>query len=629
MADTNRTKKPFNAGAELEKFHETQTLPKASSSDDLARMVLALYQHSLQGLKPFYTASDMYRRYYRGDTKLQYVPEGKSNEQHNVIFSNMEAIKPILDSALNKPGISAASPSEVELAKSLERRVAVAWEDSGIQTEKSTDVLLDVLMDGAAFLKIIHNPEEKTILAELMDNRSVLQDPDIKDFDKATWIIQTSLASLGQTKNEFGKEIEPGFSDLEQNENAPEGPPNRGRGTMPVHVVAPVEAPTATNYYNSVGDNINRNFEKAKKVLQLEAWVRDLTRGKDGELVYPEGRVVTIGVGANSTGDSIDIKSPELVVLRDISNPYISLYKEKKRFPFVRLVDHSVKDLWGLSEVFNQIDSQDRINFWLNVDNDNKLMNNNVTKVVNQRSGITAEMLTNKPGQFIIVKGDQDPADAIHTVAPALFTGGERSLQMFLGLNEQDSGAGDVLAGRRPSSITSGAAIQTLQTKASDRFILVARGINVAFVKTYEALAYSIQDFDKDSLFIPVEDASPELTPEEQFVLHDPKEVAGIAFRVKYTKKLKREEVIQLLQVAAQIDSQAPGLGLGGIALDAFEDKSLRNQYKENQKELIEAQQAQAQAQQQAALEQQQLQNQAEQDKQDSEITADIIKETE
>ena len=580
MAD-NETK--FSVKSEIEKFQTTQTLP--IDGKELGRMVYAMYRYSLDSMKPWYTSSDRNRLYYRGEAR-PIRPAHKSNINHNVIRANIETAKPVLESALIKPGIYAVKPSDVKISKSLEQRTALAWKESSLQYEHASKLLHDILVDGTAYLK----GDAKNLTINLEDNRQIMHDPNSASMDKGLWICHFVLDSVGSIRKEYGKSPEASTRELESKEDAPEGAPGYSEGADGSFNNPGVDNAAAKSFTSAISSVGNHDFQKSERVLKIEMWVRDITDDEKGNMKYPEGRIVTIGVGTNSEGTASDGKDPEIMVLADINNPFVSYYEKTQRFPFIQLQGINIGEVWGLGEVHNQIDGQDMINDIINQLHDNIKLVNSPRTIASRLSGITEEQLTNTPGETIVLETSENPSRAVHVETPppiAAYT--LPVLQAYLRLNEQDSGAGEVLAGRRPAGVQSGTAITALQDRADNKFIFIARNINTGFVKAYMLLACMIQDFDEEVLFIPVEDPGLDAIPEDQFTKHDPAKVKSIAFRVEATRKMKQEVVIQLMDLATKMDAAVPGAGLGGVILDYSEDKHLRNLYKEQMVELKEA----------------------------------------
>ena len=594
----------------LKQFERTQELPK--NEKDIGRTILAMYMRGVQALKPWHNASNLYRKYYKGDRVLKKA-KFQANTKLNVILSNVEIIKPVLESAMVKPGIFATRPDDTEQAQALEYRTAQEWKESGMQTDYAARLLHGILIDGSVYLKIVYDERARVIL---IDDRRIVFDPDAASFDESLWIADAVLGSVGETKFMFkGKSPEPAVRELATKEGASTGPPPHETGAIAVHpssgltgyvetVGGVTEYATGSPFFTSLSSDIQDAYQKSERVLRIEMWVRDLAQGKNKELLYPNGRIVTIGVGATAQNSPSNMTDPEILILNDIQNPYTTLYKRSRRFPFVQIQCHDVGDICGLSEIFSQLATQDMIIDVLNAIHDNFKLNNNCLKIVHRRSGITQEQLTNEPGKTIFLETDLPPSEAIFTERPPFIAGHMLPvLDAYLRLNERASGVADVIAGRKPAGVTAGVAIENLQDRADNKFLFVARNINNAFIRAYTALACALQDFDEGTTYIPVEDFEEGAEPEEQFIEHNAAQVKSTTFRAECARQMKQVLVIQLLQLVAKMDEAVPGLG--GLALEYSEDKRLRNMYKQLrdnlEKKMAEQQKAamEAQAQQQ------------------------------
>ena len=481
-------------------------------------------------------------------------------------------------------------------------------------------------MDGVVTTKVIYDQSERggqgDCRALQIDNRRVTFAKG-KQIHNSPYILDTVIGSVGEARGMFRKArlMKGGEIDDEANKDKPSGVFTSGmddKKSSYMNIRTPVDDGnpdvTILNAESSVKRVYGSNHsdsrlygEGIKSVMRIECWFWDKTEDAQGELVYPYGRVVTVGVGSDGSG-AVAGKTPELRVLADRPNPYKLLAERKGVFPIFQAQCHKVGREWGLSEVFHRIDPQKLINDVVNLTHDNWKATNSAPTLGLTRSGLTAENWTTEPNAFIELNGDisdvravvarLEPTSIAHVSLPFL--------QAYLGLSEQVGGSADVSAGRQPTGITAMGAIQALQNRAKCKFATIGRNINTMFVQVYYAIACCCQDFDSEydaeynqSKMTLINDEYDPRDPNTRYLPYDPRQTRGIAFRTEPTHQLSLQDVYQIMSSVAELDKNGIP-GMGGIVLSYADDPSLKYEYERIIQEAEAKAQATMQAQQEA-----------------------------
>jgi hypothetical protein len=167
------------------------------------------------------------------------------------------------------------------------------------------------------------------------------------------------------------------------------------------------------------------------------------------------------------------------------------------------------------------------------------------------------------------------------------------------------------MAGRQPTGITAGNAIEALQSRAQGRFTTIGRNINKTFVELFYAISCCVQDFDQPHdqnydqkpLTLINEDADP-ADPSKKYVPYDPRQTQGIDFRTEVTRQMSLQDAAQLLNQAALLDKNGIP-GMGELMLSYADDPSLKYKYKRIVEQFKQEQQASMQQQAQMQADQQ------------------------
>ena len=605
----------FDSGKIATNVVSYEELPPADQPELVAKAVYALWVEDQKAFEPWWKASNLARNYYEGREKPNRASY-KTNAMLNLIFSDIETIKPDIENVLVRPTLYATEQENLQGAEMLNMRTQNVWRDSNMHKEEASEIIHDTLMDGVVSFKVIYDRSMRggrgDVRAMHIDNRRVTFRPG-KQIHTSPYICDTVIGSVGEARRMFRKAKKMRGGNVEDlaSKGMPKGPTGTDMpsGTAFINLNVPVPdvgeaAGTGVQKIHDMGASDVNPFPEAKSVARIECWFWDKTEDKDGNLLYPEGRIVTVGVGMDGDGGTTK-KTPELMVLADRKNPYEQLAQKKGIFPFFQAQCHKVGREWGLSEVFHRIDPQVLINDVINTTHDNWKLTNGAPTLGLAAAGVTIETWKPAPDHFIELNGSvEDARKVIHRMEPIPI--GHVSLpflQAYTSLFERTGGAADALAGRKPEGVTAGYAITALQNRAKGRFTTIGKNINKTFVEVYYGIACCVQDFDtyydqgyeEKPMTLISDDADPS-DPAAKYMKYDPRMTAEMDFRTEVTRQMSLEEAGTLLNNAANLDKTGIP-GMGELMLSYADDPSLRYKY------IKLIQQAKAEA--QAAAEQQ------------------------
>ena len=366
---------------------------------------------------------------YNGELlKNEKRPDYKSDEVSNIIFSTIEAIRPIMTD--NNPKFIAMpkTPNGTQFTHDVQVALDYEW-DREKMTTKLPAQLIPMLVYGTAVWFCQWDGKEGEygeIKIKAVDPFNIFPDPLAEDLDSAEYVIYATYKNANQIKQLFKDKA-----------SAIEG----SRITMSELV--------ANRDKNDSGEE--------NQVLVLEMWCRDWTtmdKDVDGNsrLKYPNGRVITC--------------LPDLgILLSDKKNPY-----KDGKFPFVLMKNYDVPfKFWGTGEVEHIMSPQKYINDLTNQIIDNAKSTANMQWIIDKNSGIGQGKLTNRPGLVI----RKNPGTEVRRDTPPAMPSYVREQIEVLKTDIQDiSGVFDALKGERQSGITAGNAIMALQEASQARIRL-------------------------------------------------------------------------------------------------------------------------------------------------------------
>lgn len=501
------------------------------------------------------------------------LPDYKSNEISNHVFSTIETIRPIMTD--NNPKFLAvpSTPQGMEFSADVQTALDYEW-DREKMSLKLPAQLIPMLVYGNAVWFVQwdgKDGEYGNISIKPVDPFNIFPDPLAESVDNSEFLVYATYRNANQIKQQFPEKA-----------SAIEG----SRITMS----------------ELVAERDNNDTQDANQVLILEMWCRDwvtmdeTVEGKK-QLKYPKGRVITC--------------LPELgILLSDKKNPY-----KDGKFPFVLMKNYDIPfEFWGVGEIEQIMSPQHYVNELTNQIIDNAKNTANMQWIIDKNSGIGQGKLTNRPGLVI----RKTPGSEVRRDTPPAMPSYVREQIEVLKKDIQDiSGVFDSLKGEQQGSVTAASAILALQEASQARIRLKIKLMEASLSELAQIVYSRMQQFWKLDRWVRVTDVegNPSFREIGAQVLsndYDLKVMAGS------TMPVNRNAMLDLMIRLAQTNGE-DGLPLVDRKavlefLPTGDKKAITDRFAELQAQQQQAQQQQAQ-QEQLQQEQQMQMQQAQQQK--------------
>lgn len=372
---------------------------------------------------------------YLGDYFKQNLPDYKSQQLSNYVFSTVETVLPIM--VANNPKILTLPQREEFQQKSdmVQRALDYEWS----RTKFFTKLVLSCrsgLIFGTVPIMMIWDGEDQNGLGNakpvLVSPFNLFPDPMATTIDDAEYIIYAVNKNVGQLIQSYPKKAD---------------------------LLRKATAKPQDSYLSFGKDTTDVNPDT--NILYIEMYLRDYSmeiteEEEDGKIYkvekrkYPNGRRIIIA------GD---------VLCEDGENPY-----EDGRFPITLWKCYDVPgQFWGMGEVENIISPQQAKCTVTNAILDSATLTANPVWIVDNNSGVAKNSLTNRQG--LVVR--KNPGTDVHREdPPSLPAYIQNIIEVFNKDIEHISGVYDVTRGERPSGVTAAAAIQALNEQAQGRIKL-------------------------------------------------------------------------------------------------------------------------------------------------------------
>jgi len=433
-------------------------------------------------------------------------PSWKSSPVENYVFSKVETIIPILTD--NRPTIHVLprDPEFSEYAEHIHNLLGYHWDRLNMD-----DIVLEAtknsLIFGKGFYYTYWDYDIGDIACESVDPQNIFVDPMARSIKKCRYLVHVARMSVWDIINQWpdaaGK-VEYGAQTVE------EPSPKTGWTSLDrvsVHAGAAYADPSIPTgrvvpWVGARLDDVGQPDAESVQVLQF--WIRDpsVTReplmSRGGEQMtdaegnklflenqkYPGGRHIVLA------GDTI---------IHDGPNPFLH-----GEFPYVEQDCHKVPgEFWCVSVVQNLISPQMELNKALGQVIDNKNLMGNAQWVVSSDAGIKADQITAKPGLVIVkTRGsevERVSPEALPSYIQEFIEGRKRSL-------DDISGVYDTTQGRKPTGITAGVAIESLQEAAATRLRALVRNLENAVRNVGQQWVGVAQQFYEDAKMVRVTD---------------------------------------------------------------------------------------------------------------------------
>lgn len=495
------------------------------------------------------------------------LPDYKSNEISNHVFSTIETIRPIMTD--NNPKFLAvpSTPQGMEFSADVQTALDYEW-DREKMSLKLPAQLIPMLVYGNAVWFVQwdgKDGEYGNISIKPVDPFNIFPDPLAESIDNSEFLVYATYRNANQIKQQFPEKA-----------SAIEG----SRITMS----------------ELVAERDNNDTQDANQVLILEMWCRDwvtmdeTVEGKK-QLKYPKGRVITC--------------LPELgILLSDKKNPY-----KDGKFPFVLMKNYDIPfEFWGVGEIEQIMSPQHYVNELTNQIIDNAKNTANMQWIIDKNSGIGQGKLTNRPGLVI----RKTPGSEVRRDTPPAMPNYVREQIEVLKKDIQDiSGVFDSLKGEQQGSVTAASAILALQEASQARIRLKIKLMEASLSELAQIVYSRMQQFWKLDRWVRVTDVegNPSFREIGAQVLsndYDLKVMAGS------TMPVNRNAMLDLMIRLAQTNGE-DGLPLVDRKavlefLPTGDKKAITDRFAELQAQQQQAQQEQLQQEQQMQMQQAQQQ---------------------
>ena len=495
------------------------------------------------------------------------LPDYKSNEISNHVFSTIETIRPIMTD--NNPKFLAvpSTPAGMEFSADVQTALDYEWDREKMPLKLPAQ-LIPMLVYGNAIWFVQwdgKDGEYGNISIKPVDPFNIFPDPLAESIDNSEFLVYATYRNANQIKQQFPEKA-----------SAIEG----SRITMS----------------ELVAERDNNDTQDANQVLILEIWCRDwvtmdeTVEGKK-QLKYPKGRVITC--------------LPELgILLSDKKNPY-----KDGKFPFVLMKNYDIPfEFWGVGEVEQIMSPQHYVNELTNQIIDNAKNTANMQWIIDKNSGIGQGKLTNRPGLVI----RKTPGSEVRRDTPPAMPSYVRDQIEILKKDIQDiSGVFDSLKGEQQGSVTAASAILALQEASQARIRLKIKLMEASLSELAQIVYSRMQQFWKLDRWVRVTDVegNPSFREIGTQVLsndYDLKVMAGS------TMPVNRNAMLDLMIRLAQTNGE-DGLPLVDRKavlefLPTGDKKAITDRFAELQAQQQQAQQQQLQQEQQMQMQQAQQQ---------------------
>ena len=536
----------------------------------LCEWVYSKFKQSYVAKAPLMKKWQEYMSAYEGTYfKNESRPDYKSNQVSNLVFSTIEAIRPIMTD--NNPKFIAVptSPEGQEFSTDVQMALDFEWEREKLATKLPAQ-LIPMLVYGTAVWFVQWNGKEGeygNINIKPIDPFNIFPDPLAENIDNSEYIVYATYKNANQLKQMF---------------------PNKASAIEGSRI----------NMSELVANRDENDSQEENQVLVLEMWCRDWTtmdeNVKDEQVLkYPKGRVITC--------------LPELgIILDDKKNPY-----KDGKFPFVLMKNYDVPfKFWGVGEVEQILSPQIYINELTNQIIDNAKSTANMQWIIDKNSGIGQGKLTNRPGLVI----RKNPGSEVRRDTPPPMPTYVRETIDVMKADIQDiSGVLDSLKGEKQTGVVAASAILALQEASQSRIRLKIKIMESNLSELANMVYSRMQQFWKLDRWVRITDieGNPLFREIGQRVLqndYDLKVQAGSTMPVN--KNAMMDLMIRLAQTNAEdglpvVDRKAILEYLPVGDKKAITDRFSELQAKQEQQQL-EQQQAEQQLQQQQLAQQQQ-----------------------
>ena len=509
-----------------EKINDLQKSINSIPGDDTeqktvfwARAMLSKAKEARQGID---TRRKRARDFYMGGDKQWEdgrMPSYRAKITDNRCFTAVESALPIITDRRPKAELVARDQDDIPAVRMIKRVYDEKWDSLGLEM-LTTLVVKDALIFGDGYLKVWFDPTLEQGLGDLrvthVNPDYVYLDPESKHplLNDARYVIYHARTPLARIKMNYPHkavsldEQGAGTYGLGRFDSAGEPAQDNVSDKGTIAYDSGDETPTDHTTYRTA-QSLDGRIDKTQPFL-TEIWVDDLTIEKvEGTyIIFPDdgsdvefsqealvdaevsGREFEIVSGDDIGKSTYKRKYPygriiticENILLRDDASPY-----EHGRCPYVRFFDYPIPHTnEAIGEIEQIIPLQKELNKRKSqiIDFFNICINPPI--VMDRSAGLNTLKMTNRPGQIWPVNGSTDKVKWL--LPPPIPAAAFAHIDQIQKDIDTVSGIHDVTQGRKPSGITAGIAIDSLQEAGQSRMRLKNRFIEYSHQRVAELM---------------------------------------------------------------------------------------------------------------------------------------------
>ncbi len=512
------------------------------------------------------------------------VPDFKNKLTIDLIGSAIDTMIPILNSRQPKLDIMAVGndPIDQAMSETLQAVMDEFWQLRDMQTCIS-ELLLDYLIYGTAFMKISYNQYDDLPDCDVADPYTLFVNPSATKLENAEWVIYASPTPLYEIKRMYpnkGKFVK-SDRDLEQF-RAQAIKTKQGTGERPVVVTDPSGA---MDLYKSKQQAFQ---DQEESVLLLECYMRDGSKDYMGDPDHKsQPGLRKICIAGNVLLFDGESKYPFFNQENHINNP----------FPFIHMKNFgSAHQFWGRPEPrrLKHLNlAMDRITSQI-ADNVSQMAN--PSWVVDMTADVQ-DQIHNKPGQIIRKRG----AGQVSMVQPAGMPNYVFNLyNILLDMFETISGVNKSTQGKADTNVTSGVQADLLQRASSSKIDYKARIIEQALQNLGQLWLTMFKQLGTKMINVPYMHSSGKM---------EYRSVVGMIFKEKdimvrvrvgstlpENRQFMENKIMQLAQLGVVTDPMYIVENLNMPQKEQLLERMAIQQQQAQQQAMLEQQQAMAQA---------------------------------
>lgn len=453
---------------------------------ELVNKIQTMYKNSSDSKNSFVTKWKENYQAYTGELFKRNTSRKSAGQAiPNHIFSTVETIKPIMFTNPPKNIVYPTSEDGFQKAMMVQETLEYEWQRTRL-LPKILDSLTNGLIYGTFIVGLFwEGKKDKVgqIEPKIISPFNFFIDPLANEIDDAEYCGYATYKSLGELIKNYPDKAE------ELTKNAT----------------------------NNLDDDLTFGKKKdnvKNQLLYIECYFRDYSteatieedeetgdKYKVSKMKYPQGRRVIIA------GD---------VLLYDGKNPYAD-----GKFPFVSWSCYKLPgQFWGMSEVEMLVSVQKEICNLYNDVIDNAHLNGNAPWIIDKNSGVEKGSLTNDKGLVVRKNAGTEVRREAPPPMPAYIQNIINDLKYDV---QVISGVFDATRGERPTSVSSGVAIQALQDSSQGRIKLKTQNLEYLLAELGSMWVKYIQQFWVVPRTIRV--MGREFTPDERPIIIDGQQV--------------------------------------------------------------------------------------------------------